>query len=228
MKHAKLVTKVKEFDGSQTELARATFLLVYLQTGSTSLAAKHSGLQPRELKKIIELLAAHGSLSDSPRSGRPIVYTPDKMDIAFQLLVDNDEGSMTGQDLMGKLVDQGVLPHNADVDTFLHHFRQHVEANGHKLILNSTKTIFYIAVNDVVQRVHYAQHMMDALKTQPLDMIIFVDETTLEESPHPKGMTMHYNNHALWQHMQACDAWLSTHSMQPQCTMDTRHMHNCP
>jgi hypothetical protein len=24
-------------------------------------------------------------------------------------------------------------------------------------------------------------------QTQPLDMLIFVDETTLEESPHPKG-----------------------------------------
>jgi hypothetical protein len=83
----------------------------------------------------------------------------------------------------------------------MEHLRLHVEAKGHKLIVNSTKTIFYITINDVVQRVQYAQHMMDILKTQPLDMIIFADETTLEESPHPKGMTIHIDTHALWQLM---------------------------
>lgn len=221
MKHRKLLTDIRHFSGSHTEHLRARYLLVYLQTHSRSQAAKWSGLHKRELYKIIELLADHGSLSDRPRSGRPLTYTSDKLDVAYWLLADAEEGFMTGQGLLDQLVEMGVFGPDADVDTFLRHLARHIKAKGHRLIVNSTKTIFFITAADIMQRVNYAANMLNTLKTQPLDMVIFTDETTLEESPHPKGAVLHTMLPCIVQsncmHVMAVCCCLACTSQRPCC-----------
>jgi hypothetical protein len=109
------------------------------------------------------------------------------MDRAYNVLAENREGFINGHALMEKLKNQRVVHSSAEVDTFMHRLREHVESKGHKLIVNSTKTIFFITLKDVVQRVKFAASMLQELQQLPLAMLIFSDETTLEESPHPKG-----------------------------------------
>lgn len=175
------------FEGSERERKRAIFILAFLQTGSEHKARRASGLSSKALDRIIDSLAEHGDFRERPRSGRPVTYSPVVMEAAYQLLVDWEEGFPTGPALMQKLVEQRMLERIVDVDCLLGHLKHHVRAMGHILIVDSSKTTFFLTVTDVVCRVKFAHLMADELCRHPADMVIFVDETTLEESPHPKG-----------------------------------------
>ena len=133
------------------------------------------------------MLNTRGTLADAPRSGRPVVFTEEIMEKAYNILAENSEGFLSGRALLRKLKGQKAVQSSAGVDVFMDHLRQHVESKGQKLIVNSTKTIFFITIDDVVQRVKFSSNLLPKLEHMPLDMIIFSDETTLEESPHPKG-----------------------------------------
>ena len=109
------------------------------------------------------------------------------MEAAVEVLVDWEEGFPTGTLLVAKLVDMGVLQHVVDDGLLLQHLKRHVRKTGHILIVDSTKTVFFITAGDVVERVKFAHKMVVDLESQEEGMIIFVGETTLEESPHPKG-----------------------------------------
>lgn len=192
---ASVVTTIDKPPRNETERRRAVYVLVFMQTKSATAAQKASGLGKSEHARIVEMLRARGSLADAPRSGRPVEFTEEVMDKAYNMLAENSEGSLSGQALLEKLKNQRVVNSFADVDGFMHHLREHVESKGHKLIVNSTKTIFFITLKDVVERVKFASSLLAELQHLPLDMLIFSDETTLEESPHPKGrswlQTMH-------------------------------------
>jgi hypothetical protein len=60
VKKPKVVTKVKAFKGTPTELARATYILVFLQTSSESEAQKASGLCGKTHSRIIERFIERG------------------------------------------------------------------------------------------------------------------------------------------------------------------------
>ena len=182
-----VVRGIDHFDGTEAERKRAIYVLVFLQTASRSEAEHASGLSCKALGRIISSLSDHGDMRERPRSGRPLTYTSAVMDAAYHALVEWDEGFPTGTDLMSKLVDQGVLERSVDVDLLLQHLKAHVKEKGHILIVDSTKTTFFLTAQDVVDRVKFASMMLGKLQTQESDMIIFVDETTVEESPHPKG-----------------------------------------
>jgi len=175
------------FEGTDTEHKRAIFTLVFLRTGSESEAMKASGLGSKALGRIIHSLEDHGDLRERPRPGRPVTYNTEVMDTAYQLLVDWEEGYPTGPALMQKLVEEGFLEHTVDVDLLLAHLKHHVRGMGHVLIVDSTKTTFFLTATDVVSRVKFAHSMAEELRRHPADMVIYVDETTVEESPHPKG-----------------------------------------
>jgi hypothetical protein len=180
-------TAIKDFHGTDNERKRATFLLVFLQTRSESLAEKTSGASRMELGRIIESLKKHGDIRELPRSGRPPIYSEAVNAAAYRALVEWEEGYPTGPTLMAKLVDDGVIKKAVDVDIMLQHLKQYVKGLGHILIVDSTKTTFFLTAGDVVVRVKFAHKMIAALQGRTVDMIIYVDETTLEESPHPKG-----------------------------------------
>ena len=186
-KPSSVVTTIAKPPRNKSERRRAVYVLVFMQTMSASAAEMASGLGRCEHARIVEMLRARGSLADAPRSGRPVELNEKVMEKAYDMLADNKEGFLTGHVLLEKLKRQGVVQRSADVDKFMHHLREHVESKGHKLIVNSTKTIFFITLKDVVKRVKFASSLLAELQQVPLDMLIFSDETTLEESPHPKG-----------------------------------------
>ena len=182
-----MVTTIKTFEGSETERRRAVFVLVFLQTRSKSKAEKASGLSVKALGRIITSLAEHGDIREGQRPGRPLTYTQEVMEAAYTALVEWEEGYPTGPDLMQKLVEKGILERTVDDGLLLQHLKRHVKSMGHILIVDSTKTVFFLTATDVVARVMFANMMITRLGGRAPDFIIFIDETTLEESPHPKG-----------------------------------------
>ena len=186
-KQASVVTTIDKPPRNESERRRVVYVLVFMQTKSESAAKMASGLGKSAHARIVEMLRARGSLADAPRSGRAVEFTGAVMDKAYNMLAEDTEGFLTGHVLLEKLKRQGVIQSSADVDKFMYHLREYVESKGHKLIVNSTKTIFFITLKDVVKRVKFASSLLAELQQVPLAMLIFSDETTLEESPHPKG-----------------------------------------
>jgi hypothetical protein len=181
------VRTVEAFDGTPEELKRAIYVTNFLQTGSRAEACKASGLKPRCHSRIVQMYVDRGHAFDSPRSGRPAVYTADMMEAAYDVLVNNEGSLLTGKQLQQKLVQEGLLHPNSDSGAFMSHLRQYIESQGHRLITNSTQTTFFLARSDVSARQAFVNTMMEELRSTSLESIIWADETILEECPHPKG-----------------------------------------
>ena len=158
-----------------------------MKTHSRKLASEASGLSRHAFGRILKMLETRSTIADAPRSGRPSLYTRAVMDKAVKILVENPEELLTGTTLLEVMISLGLLSEQSDVDTFMHHLRDHVTSIGHKLVVNSTRTIFMLTATDVITRVQFAVDMLAQLDNGHLDMFIFVDETTLEEASHPKG-----------------------------------------
>ena len=170
------------------ELKRAKYLLVLLQTLSPAEARKASCLSAKAHNRLIKMFMEKGDAYDSPRSGRPQVYTPVIMEVAYEVLTGADSGPLTGRKLKARLVAEGVLHETSDEKRFMEHLREYITSQGRRLITNSMQTTFYITRTDVVDRLNYASVMMGLLANpEVLRSLIYVDEVTLEESPHPKG-----------------------------------------
>ena len=65
--------------------------------------------------------------------GRPVAYTKDVMESAYDLLVGSEGSSMTGRLLRDKLVRAGVLPATSDIDTFMRPFRSRTSGQSNCL-----------------------------------------------------------------------------------------------
>jgi hypothetical protein len=179
---------VKSFEGNANELKRAKYILAFLQTGSIAYASKVSGLSRKAHSRIVEMFIQRGHAFDGQRSGRPVVYSDSQMEAAVDLLAGQEEGLLSGTQAHSKLVEAGSLHSTSAVQPFMQHLRKHVKGQGHQLITNSVKTTFSIDQKDMPERVAYARTMLDILeKKGGLNSLIFVDETTLEAVPHPKG-----------------------------------------
>jgi hypothetical protein len=133
------------------------------------------------------MLEEHGTILDAPRSGRPRLYTKALLGKAVEILVENKAELLTGHMLLELMVSMGLVRESVDVGTFMKKFRRFVTSIGLKLVVNNTNTIFLLTAQDIILRLKFAQHLKAELVHKPLEMVIFVDETTLEEAPHPKG-----------------------------------------
>jgi hypothetical protein len=179
--------QIVQLDGSPAELKRAKYLLAFLLTKSEAQACKCSGLSRKAHARIVHMFIEKGNAADNCRSGRPTLYTADVMDAAYNVLTDPESGLLTGRKLKKRLVAEGILHADSDDHNFLIHLKEHIKSQGRRLITNSVQTTFYITKTDVADRLLYAQKMTDLLKQISLEDLVFVDEVTLEESPHPKG-----------------------------------------
>ena len=179
---------VKSFCGNAEELKRAKYVLNFLQTGSKPAAEKASGYSRNAHNRIIIGFIERGHAFDKERPGRPTVYADAIMERAYEKLTDIESGLLSGRELQTMLVSEGLLTPASSIKAFMLHLHQYIMSQGHRLITNSVKTTFFITLTDVVDRLKYARMMAERLKDiKALDPLIFVDEVTLEECPHPKG-----------------------------------------
>lgn len=182
-----LTVNVCTFKGTAQTLARARYVLAFLQTSNKVYAASASGLSCHAHKRIIKGLAQNGHLGESARSGRPPLYTEDQLEAAYELLANQKYGKLTCVDLLRQLKADEKMHATAEPKRFLKHLHAFILKKGHRLITNCTKTTFFISDHDAMARVEYAKWWLTQLTTVPLSCLVFVDEITLEESPHPKG-----------------------------------------
>jgi hypothetical protein len=171
-------------------MRRAKYIAAFMQTSDKKIAHEESGLSPNAHLRIIKSICRYGNLSDGPRSGRPLVYTDPMMKAAFNRVATDDTAKLTGKKLVMELKNKGVLHQSANLRRFLPHLSLYVEKKGYNMISNYRRTTFFLNASDKVTRLAYARHMLDLLNSgkSTLSHLVFSDEVTLEEAPHPKGM----------------------------------------
>jgi hypothetical protein len=163
------------------------WLLIYLRSGVLDQANKDSGLGPTARATVIRRLEAHGTLDAMPPPGRPVKFTADVCAHAVELLAEHDGEFLTLRMLLSLLVEEDWVDSKAHVDTFSKHLRKYVRAQGMHINTTCTSTVFLLAQQGWQPRVKFCREALALLERTPLDQIIFVDETTVEECPHPKG-----------------------------------------
>jgi hypothetical protein len=164
---------VEDFEGNTNELARAKYILAYLQSGRKADAAYASKLSVKAHARIVEMFSLRGHAFDAHRPGRPVKYTDTLMEAAYEKLITWDQDLLTGAQLLRHLIGDRILQPGSDIDTFLSHLRAYIKGQGHRLITNSTKTQFFIAVSDVGQRLKYANTMLVELRETHLEYVIY-------------------------------------------------------
>jgi hypothetical protein len=111
------------------------------------------------------------------------------MEAAKEVLVEGQQ-AYTTKSLVAKLIQDGKLGPPVNPQKFLAAFRRYLQRKGTPLTVNSTGTKFLLTEGDKKLRIKFAQQMLTLLKMHSKDGVlkcVFVDETTLEESPHPKA-----------------------------------------
>lgn len=169
---------------------RVQYVITFMQTGSKAKALKASGLGRNAHERIIKLLVNNCSLEDSPRTGAGKRYTEGILQQCLTVLIEDTTGLMTGVLLHSMCLANGVLWKGSDIKHFLLSLKAYVHKLGHKLNTRSESSTFFLASSDFKLRVDFAKELIeDSNNPDCLRYWIFVDETTVEESPHPKGTT---------------------------------------
>lgn len=163
------------------------YVIAYLTTADEQAAQRASGLGATAREICIKRLKAHGTLAAMPSTGHPLKYTPEVCQLAIQILEEHDGEQLTLTRLLELLVDAGVVQPPTDRDNFSRHLRAYVHTQGRYIDTTSIHTIFLLARTDCMPRVDFSTAAQELLKDRQLEDIVFVDETTWEEAPHPKG-----------------------------------------
>ena len=172
-------------------------------------------------RNIRRLTRETGDICDRPKSGHPIRYDAELLDKATALLVEQEEELHNIPSFVAELELQGVLVKPYDPRAFMTAWKERVKEQGHFLNTESTRSLFLICKKDAPTRVRFARDMLELLEDpDAIDRLVFVDETTIEQSPHPKsGMyTVHAHSaapparmlHAIHGQLFPVVAWLST------------------
>jgi hypothetical protein len=163
------------------------WLITYVETGDQHLAEQESQAGSGAKRVILERLRARGTVAAAHSPGRPRKFNEDVCAMALKLLEKHDGQQLTLIGLLSLLVDEGYLDAGANRDAFSRRLRQHVKEQGMYMNTTSTSTVFLLAEQDKAERVKFCKDALQLLNTTSLDDIVFVDETTVEECPHPKG-----------------------------------------
>jgi len=175
-----------EFPGSSRQYswykAICQAILIATDPGQTM----HVSMGVRAFKTGVKRMWDTGALDSAPRKRATTVYTNEVMQAAYDLVRFSGE-LLNFKDLFILVRSEGYLEDCGNLACFRAAFKAYCEGRGEPLTVNSTRTTFYLATNDYPIRAAYAKSMLELLKTRPLKRLIFVDEVTLEECPHPKG-----------------------------------------
>ena len=140
---------------------------------------------------------AHGTVHDRPMQRSRHLYTKQVMEKAWDLLGSSDRVYTVSQ-LFDEVQQSCLGVGTGCVKRFREALREFVEGKGYHINMASTTTTFYLSPQDKIERLAYANSMLQRLKRVPLRSIIFCDETSVEELSHPKGECIHHQqSHSL-------------------------------
>lgn len=192
---------------TQSEKRKAEYLIGYLEEPGDDRAKDAagraaSGAGHHEKRRILECLKKNMSLRDSSRPGGPCYYDDELLAKAEAMLLADTTGMMTGEELHRQCKETGILWPKSDKDQFIMRLKEYVTQHGHKLNTSSRANTFFLAKSDMKDRVKFSTKMLPTVQ-RSLHSLVFVDETTIEESSHPKGKhachALHETHHSTLQ-----------------------------
>lgn len=139
--------------------------------------------------RIFKLFDETGDLHDRDRPGRPVKYTDALVDKAVQLLVSDQRVLHTAKTFIALLRGDQLVSGPVSQQALIGACKRRLRAQGTTLITGSTGSRFLLTKADANKRVAFAKEMLPLLRSDPRSVFVclFVDETTLEQSPHPKS-----------------------------------------
>jgi hypothetical protein len=175
-------------DKAQQEKDRVLYTIRVLEGATPSAAAASLGHSHNYNARLVEHLKKHGTFAEAEHHKAPTKFTPEVMAAAQQLLLDSADRALTTADLVHELEQAGLLTAPTDNHNFLVRFQEHLAAQELALQVGATSTIFKITEESALERYSVSGKLLQLAPTDvALQHFIFEDETTFEESPHPKG-----------------------------------------
>lgn len=120
------LVEASDFKEQKQALARAKWLVIYLQTNDRAAAGRASGLSAHAYSRILDILCQNGHLEGRDRRGHPPVYHDGILEQAYNIVCSDTSGKLTGKSLVKDLKHDGVLHQSADVKRFLARFKAYV------------------------------------------------------------------------------------------------------
>lgn len=154
-------------------------------------AAKAAGfkLSKNFHSRAVNKFAQQGNVLNAPRARQQSVNKPEVCKEAFDILAASHR-PLTSKELHKKLTT--LPPGEHDVRQFLRVFKMFCSGLGHRVNTFSRRTKVSQHLDDPADRVRYCEQTLQALcdGSLSLDDMVFMDETTVLEKEHPKGMNV--------------------------------------
>jgi transposase len=158
----------------------------YILDGATEQeAARRAGVDQKTVRRVVLSMRRGAGWRATPMQAPARTWTTSVMEAAIAIL--RKETCLTVLKLFEIMVQEGILKATSNKAGLARALRQHVHSKGWTINMQSTKSLHYISDQDRVERLKYSKDMLERLECNPNMILIFCDETTYEQSPHPKG-----------------------------------------
>ena len=179
-------------DLTKQEADRVIYTALVLKGTPLAAAAVRLGHSHNYSTRLAEHLEKYGTFAEAGHHRAPTKFTDEVMAAAKQLLLDSADRAITTADLVRELEQTGQLTAPTDNHNFLVRFKQYLHAHDLTLQVGATSTIFRITEDSALERSSVSADLLALLAAgAELQDFVFADETTFEESPHPKGRCQH-------------------------------------
>ena len=201
------------------------FTAALLETSSAAVAAQVSGLSPQHTaSRIAAHLFEWGQFGEAPHPRESPKFTPEVLQAARERMLAGGDTRYTTSELIAYLVKGGLLESPVNHSNFLKRFKEHLGTLGETLVVGSRSMVFLITAAAARKREATARQLLHELATDyGLGSIIFEDETTFEEGPHPKGK----GDFCKPGMQQAAFSTIARPALQPLKLMLAAHMYHC-
>ena len=168
---------------------RLLYIIKYLDTGDAKAAAKFSGLREQHVReRLAQHLEKYGTLEEAPHPSPPSKFTQFVLEAATAYVVENEDMPIGTTEVVRYLEGANYLEPPTNNHNFLKHWKEWLAEQGLTLTVGTSAMIFKIEPENMQKRREWAQQMSREFGSLvKLEDVIFEDETTFEESPHPKG-----------------------------------------
>lgn len=202
---------------------RTQYVAQYMASGSKQEALHVSGLSGSHThERITQHLLECGTLAERQHQRAPTKYTGETLKACLEALIANADQVYTTPTFVKMLEEQHILEPPTDGHNFMQHLKEYAAQEGLTLVTGDTSTIFRITEEAAEHRLAWCKKMLQLLHDgKALSDFIFVDEMTVEESPHPKGRQQYMALGVVLLVNVCCWAWLCVHMLladsPPQC-----------
>lgn len=171
------------------QMMRTKYIIAYMEGKSRAAAKRIAGVRGKNYhSQVLKHLKKHGSLAEAEHHRAPTKYTDAVLAEAMQELIDNQDTPMNAPEFVQFLEEKQILKAPTDCYRFTSALVAYVESQGCTLLTHDTATTFAIKEQSAEERVTVSKELLCLMDSSvPLENWIFEDETTIEESPHPKG-----------------------------------------